>query len=132
MLEIVPIKKHKNVVRRKIKDEKPIGFIIIMNNRFSKLGIICCSVYLSLFLVALMITILAVKESALVAIYMIILTFPWSFIWGLIIIILYFFLDVYDPSTNVSIIILSFFSIVNTVILYKICVKYEKRRNNYS
>ena len=132
MLEIVPIKKHKNVVRRKIKDENPIGFIIIMNNRFSKLGIICCSVYLSLFLVALMITILAVKESALVAIYMIILTFPWSFIWGLIIIILYFFLDVYDPSTNVSIIILSFFSIVNTVILYKICVKYEKRRNNYS
>ena len=102
-----------------------------MNNRFSKLGIVCCSIYISLFLIALIITILFAEDSPLVGMYMFILTFPWSFIWGLIIIILYFLLDVYDPSTNVSIIILTFFSIVNTVILYKICVKYEKRRNNY-
>lgn len=123
----VLLKKDENAVHRKIKDEKLSRFIVIMNNRFSKLGIICCFIYFSLFLVSLIITILAVEDSPLVGMYMFIFTLPLSLIWGLIIIILYFFLDIYDPSTNVSIIILSFFSIVNTVILYKICYKYEKK-----
>lgn len=101
-----------------------------MSNRFSKLGIIFCATYLSLCIVALLLIIIFADNSPLIAIYMIGLTIPWSLIWGIVIIILYFTFENYTPTLSVGIVLLTLSSIVNTIIIYKICKKGGSKGNN--
>jgi len=98
-----------------------------MHFRISKLGTICCAVYLSLFFVALIFAKLTIKDSPLSAIYIGLLTFPWSYIT----IIILFILDTIDSiSTNTKFMIFVFYAIINASIIYYLFDKYEKRRKN--
>jgi len=95
--------------------------------RVSKLGTICCVVYLSLFLVALIFAKLTIKDSPLSAIYVGLLTFPWSYIDTIIL----FLLGIINTiSTNIKLMMLVFYAIINASILYYLFDKYEQRRNN--
>lgn len=95
--------------------------------RLSKLGANFCLVYLALFLVAFIFAKLTISDSPLSALYIMILTFPWSYIDTIIL----FLLGVIDAiSTNVKLIMLVVYAIINVTILYYLCYKYEKRRNN--
>ena len=97
-----------------------------MNFRLSKLGTIYCLIYFSLFLAALMLAKLYIKETPFASIYIFILTFPWSYIVN----ILSFEVDLIDSiSTNIKLMMFVFYAIINATIIYYICCNYEKRRN---
>jgi membrane protein implicated in regulation of membrane protease activity len=97
-----------------------------MNFRFSKLGTKCCFAYLALFIVALIFAKLTIEDSPLASIYIVALTFPWSYV----ITILLFVLDLIDSiSTNVKLMMFVFYAIINATIIYYLFYKYEKRRN---
>jgi len=98
-----------------------------MNYGFSRLGAIFTGFYLLLFLVALIFAKLTIKDSPLAAIYIMILTFPWSFIWGCISII-FLFLNFNIPlSTNIKFLLFTFFAIINTIILYYFLSRKENK-----
>ena len=100
--------------------------ISVMYFRLSKLGTLWCVVYLSLFLAAVIFAQLTIKDSPLAALYILIFTFPWSYISTALL----FLMGLNDSiSTNVSLMMFVFYAIVNATILYYLCFKYEKRRN---
>jgi len=94
--------------------------------RFSKLGIKYSLLYLALFLVAFIYAKLTISESPLSSIFIMILTFPWSYIS----IILLFVLNIIDTiSTGTKLMMMLGYAIINTVILYYfIYKKFEKSK----
>ena len=91
--------------------------------RLSKLGSIFCLIYFILFLLAFIYARFTINESPLAAIYIMILTFPWSYITTALL----FFLNIIDTmSTSLKLIISIIFAIINASILYYLFDKYEK------
>jgi len=98
-----------------------------MNIGLSRLGAKFAGFYLLLFLVALIFAKLTIKDSPLAAIYIMVLTFPWSFIWGCISIIFLFFNFNIPISNNIKFLLFTFFAIINTAVLYYFLSLKEKK-----
>ena len=97
-----------------------------MSSRISRLGTICGILYLLVFLIALGFAIIMIEDSPLAAIHILILTFPWSYIFT----ILLFVVGLNDSiSINVSLMMFLFYAIGNASIIYYLFSKYEQRKN---
>ena len=98
-----------------------------MNFRFSKSALVYSLIYLLLFIGSLIYARLFIKESPLAGIYMLILTFPWSFLTT----ILFFVFDITDViSTNTKFMMDTFYAIINTIIIYYLFYKREDQKSS--
>jgi hypothetical protein len=97
-----------------------------MNFRFSKTASIYSLIYLLLFIASLIYAILFIRESPLAALYVVILTFPWSFLTAILLLVL----DIYDViSTNMRFMMDTFYAIMNTIIIYYLFYKREDQKS---
>lgn len=95
-----------------------------MNFRFSRTASIFSLIYLLLFIASLIYAILFIQESPLAALYVVILTFPWSFLTAILLLVL----DIYDViSTNMRFMMDTLYATINAVIIYYLVCRGEKQ-----
>ena len=98
-----------------------------MNFRFSKSALVYSLIYLLLFIGSLIYARLFIKESPLAALYVVILTFPWSFLTT----ILFFVFDITDViSTNTKFMMDTFSAIINTIIIYYLVCREKNQKSS--